>query len=84
MKRGAKYLRDDGFSIDDVTEEIMDLKGPLHGDFCYVVWFDDIQDAHHFRNIMAKRLGQTVAWVHTVRKYGVADYAVFWDIGAHP
>jgi len=48
----------------------------LNGDFCYVIWFEDRNDADHF----LKRISRgRYAWI--IKAF--ESYGVVWDIGTH-
>ncbi len=47
----------------------------LSGDFCYIIWFDNIEDRNHFQKLLSKR--GILAW--NLKTDG--QYAVVWDIG---
>lgn len=50
----------------------------LKGDFCYIIWFDNREDAHHWLKIMSRF---TYAWM--ISRYALGEWAVVWDIGKH-
>jgi hypothetical protein len=51
---------------------------PKNGDFCYVIWFDDKEDAQHFLKLIRRC---SYAWL--LSRSAIKEWAVIWDIGRH-